>query len=190
MGTWASSQDEAQARRESGPELGAVNLSVPSPEPGVTLSPAPVSPQPATPPVRLAIPSIDVSAPVQPVGILEDGSQEVPESFTAVGWYRHGSMPGQPGNTVITGHAWSKGDGVFDRLSQLEKGDVITVTTADSVKHYRVSSVGSVELADFNRYAGDIYRKNGTSGVVLMTCGDWDGSVYNATTVVYATLAR
>lgn len=103
-----------------------------------------------------------------------------------VGWYRDGSLPGQPGNAVITGHTWSKGDGVFDRLPQLKEGALITLTTAKGSITYRVSSVGSVDLADFGTYAPDIYRTTGPSGLVLMTCGDWNGSSYEATTVVYA----
>lgn len=186
LGAWVSSRDEIQAARESGPGLGEPTLaSVPGP--AVTLSPISTSPQPAVP-VRLAIPSIAVRAPVLPVDKLDDGSQGVPHSFDEVGWYAGGSMPGQPGNAVMTGHTWSRGDGVFDRLPQLVEGDIITVVTEKGKQDYRVSSVGSFEQVDFGRFAADIYRTDGASGLVLMTCGNWNGSVHTATTVVYAEL--
>ena len=105
-----------------------------------------------------------------------------------VGWYREGSMPGQPGNAVVTGHTWSKGDGVFDRLSQLREGAIVTLSTTQGEATFRVTSVGNIDLVDFGTYAADIYRTAGPSGLVLMTCGDWNGSSYEATTVVYAQL--
>lgn len=125
---------------------------------------------------------------VESVGMLSDKTQGVPSSMQRVGWYRDGSMPGQPGNAVLTGHTWSQGDGVFDRLPQLKKGASITLETTKGDRVYRVASVGSVDLSEFGSYAPDIYRTAGKSGLVLMTCGDWDGSVYTATTVVYAEL--
>jgi LPXTG-site transpeptidase (sortase) family protein len=134
------------------------------------------------------IPSIDVKATVEQVGQLPDHTQEVPGSMDRVGWYRDGSMPGQPGNAVITGHTCSMCDGVFDRLPRLKEGAFIKLTTAKGIITYRVSSVGSVDLADFGKYDDTIYSIKGPSGLVLMTCGDWNGSTYEATTVVYAEL--
>lgn len=132
------------------------------------------------------IPSTGVKAPVEQVGMLPDNTQEVPDSMDNVGWYRDGSKPGEPGNAVITGHTCSTCDGVFDRLPQLKEGALITLKAAKGSIVYRVSSVGSVEIADFGKYADDIYRTDGPPGLVLMTCGDWNGSTYEATTVVYA----
>jgi len=194
-GAWVSSRDNTQVVRESGSELGAPRLTPTLSESvsaSVSASPKPSKSSPtaesATPgiPQRLAIPSIGVKAPIDQVGVLPDNTQEVPDSMDRVGWYHEGSMPGQPGNAVITGHTWSKGDGVFDRLPQLRESALITLTTEQGNITYRVSSVGSVALADFGKYASDIYRTTGPSGLVLMTCGDWNGSTYEATTVVYA----
>lgn len=137
-------------------------------------------------PQQLAIPSIGVKAPVEQVGTLPDNTQEVPDSMDQVGWYRDGSMPGEPGNAVITGHTCSTCDGVFDRLPQLKEGALVTLKTVKGSIAFRVSSVGSVDVADFGKHADDIYRTVGPSGLVLMTCGDWNGSTYEATTVVYA----
>lgn len=141
-------------------------------------------------PLQLSIPSISVKAPVEKVGTLPDNTQEVPDSMHRVGWYRDGSMPGQPGNAVITGHTWSKGDGIFDRLPQLKENAVITLSTSKGALVYRVVSVGSLEPPEFRERASDIYRTEGPAGLVLMTCGDWESSTqtYEATTVVYAEL--
>lgn len=192
---WESSRDDAQAARESGTELSAPSLT-PSPSEPATV-PAPASPTPSKSlptaqgvipgiPVRLNIRSIGVKASVEQVGKLPDNTQEVPDSMSLVGWYRDGSKPGEPGNAVITGHTCSTCDGVFDRLPQLKEGAVVTLLTAKGSIAYRVSSVGGVDIADFGKYADDIYRTDGPSGLVLMTCGDWNGSTYDATTVVYA----
>lgn len=187
-GVCLSAQAGNQAIRESGPELGEVSL-VPAllTETSAKASPVPASPTAA--PVRVVIRSLGVNAPIESVGIV-DGAQDVPESFSRVGWWKDGQRPGQPGNTVITGHTWSKGDGVFDQLPKLGTGDVIELKTEKGLRTYRVRSVGSVSLDRFEAAAGEIYRSKGSSGLVLMTCGDWDGSAYNATTVVYAELTH
>lgn len=139
-------------------------------------------------PQLLTVPAIGVKAPVDAVGMQGD-AQAVPESFSRTGWWRDGVIPGRPGNAVITGHTWSRGDGVFDQLSKLRRGDVIRLrTTNGSLLTYRVRSVGMVPLDQFGSVAADIYRPSGPSGLVLMTCGDWDGSDYNATRVVQADL--
>lgn len=141
-------------------------------------------------PARILIPTIGVNAPVDQVGTTGN-AQAVPESFSRVGWWRDGVVPGSSGNAVLTGHTWSSGDGVFDRLSELDQGDVIKLRLIDGNSlAYRIRSVGEVPLNKFSSVAADIYRQTGPSGLVLMTCGDWDGSDYNSTRVVYAELQQ
>src|SRR5688572_7963661 len=55
-------------------------------------------------PERLVVPSIGVDAPVIAVGLDEEGRMLSPEGPDPVGWYTFSPTPGQPGNTVISGH--------------------------------------------------------------------------------------
>lgn len=193
---WALSQEDAQSTRESGTEeMGEVNLT-----PSETESPtAPSSPSAgaskevpvAKPgiPVKLLIPSIGVKAPVEQGELLSSRQQLVPESMHTTSWFSDGSQPGEPGNAVIVGHTWSKGDGVFDRLPQLAAGDTIIVRTEEGEIKFSVTSVGQIPIDEFEKNAEAIYRVTGPPGLILMTCGDWNGSGYDATTVVYAELS-
>ncbi|WP_404461177.1 class F sortase [Sutcliffiella horikoshii] len=80
-------------------------------------------------PHRIEIPSIGVDALVEQVGVIENGQMEVPESFETVGWYNEGPMPGERGNSVISGHVDSRnGPAVFFELKNLEAGDEIIVS--------------------------------------------------------------
>ncbi|HEY4386750.1 MAG TPA: class F sortase, partial [Ktedonobacteraceae bacterium] len=55
---------------------------------------------------RLEIPAIALVAPIEDVGIRNDGSMEVPHhnQWEGVGWYKFGAFPGERGSAVIDGH--------------------------------------------------------------------------------------
>lgn len=114
-----------------------------------------VSPQPrlgptATPvskgsvPMALSIPSIDLQAPIVPIGWraeVVDGATlavwAVPDQ-RAVGWHRSSAPLGVPGNTVLNGHNTSNGE-VFRDLYRVEVGDLIFVQSEDGRTYvYRV----------------------------------------------------
>lgn len=139
-------------------------------------------------PDRLAISAIGVDAPVISVGTTAKGAQDVPGSLDATGWWRDGSKPGQPGNAVIVGHTASKGDGVFDELGDLNKGDKITVSSGKDMLTYTVTKEQVLEVSKFATVADEIYRRTGPSGIVLMTCGDWNGTRFETTVIVTAKL--
>ncbi len=140
-------------------------------------------------PTQLTIESIDVEAPVIPVGTTAGGAQDVPKSIDDAGWWRDGVQPGRPGNAVVVGHTASSADGVFDDLGDLRRGDDIEVRSAGGILHYDVTRKTSVKVADFNRVAPLVYRPGGRPGLVLMTCGDWNGKRFESTTIVFSTLA-
>jgi LPXTG-site transpeptidase (sortase) family protein len=137
-------------------------------------------------PARIVIPDVKVDAAVLQVGTTAAGAQDVPHSLTATGWWKDGQQPGQPGNAVIVGHTASKADGVFDNLADVEKGDRITVRGKKGKVDYRVTSEHEVKVEKFAAESDRIYRKTGPSGLVLMTCGDWNGKRYETTVIVYA----
>lgn len=151
--------------------------------------PSPEQTQAPAVPQRLHISRLGVDAPVLAMGTAEDGSQEVPTTLTDTSWWRHGSRPGGPGNTVITGHAahLPTQHGVFDDLDRLTVGDTFQITSDTGPVNYEVTKKLDVPRAEFADHAGDVYRRTGPSGAVLMTCGSWNGQVWDSTIVVWAT---
>lgn len=147
---------------------------------------APRKTAPIGEPTQLVIDDIDVDAKVLPVGTTAEGAQEVPTSLAETGWWEDGQQPGQPGNAVIVGHTASKDDGVFDELARLEKGDRVTVKGERGTLDYRVTSEKEIRVEDFAAESDRIYRETGASGLVLMTCGDWNGSRFETTVITYA----
>ena len=129
-------------------------------------------------PVRVVIPSLKVSAPVQRVGLAADGSIAVPplERHNETGWYDRGPTPGEFGPAIIVGHADTRtGPSVFHGLVRLRPGARIEVIRADrSVAIFEVNSIEHFDKAGLpaERVYGDYQRP----GLRLITCGgQWLG---------------
>jgi len=157
----------------------------PSPKPKKTV-PFTSGVKPIGVPTRVVIPDVKVDAAVLQVGTTKAGAQDVPKSLEDTGWWKDGQQPGQPGNAVIVGHTASKDDGVFDNLAELERGDRLTVRGKEGTLDYRVTSEREVKVEKFAAESDRIYRETGPSGLVLMTCGDWNGKRFETTVIVYA----
>lgn len=135
-------------------------------------------------PTSLEIDSIGVSAPIISLGLNSDGSQEVPKSVNDIGWWKLGSKPAEAGNAVFVGHKYSRGDGVFDNLDELKKGETITVKGSKGSADFVVENMEKVPVQEFGNIASSIYRTSGDPKLVLMTCGDFDGKNYGSTVIV------
>ena len=93
---------------------------------------------------RLAIPALDIDAPVETVSLkeLQDSSGRqyrqwpVPEKY-AVGWHDTSAPPGQTGNTVINGHNNIHGS-VFGNLVDLTLGEEIILYEGEKQHVYQV----------------------------------------------------
>jgi len=86
-------------------------------------------------PVRIEIPSIAVSAPVDPVGLNPDGSLQVPKDFGRAAYYTGRPTPGEFGPAVIEGHLDSaRRPAVFYGLRKLRGGDEIVITRVDGTR--------------------------------------------------------
>jgi hypothetical protein len=128
---------------------------------------------PASRPVRLVIPSIDVSTgSLVRLGTNADGTLEVPKEFDRAGWWTLGPTPGQFGPAVIAGHVDSaSGPAVFYRLGQLRRGAEVRVQRADGrVARFTVDRV--------DRFAKDAFPTAQVYGnttnraeLRLITCG-------------------
>ena len=80
--------------------------------------------------------------------------------------YYNGALPGEEGNTVITGHNFASG-AHFGRLDELEKGDIVTLTMTDgSIYTYEVYE--SVIITPSDTQALDVYK--GDRALSLLTC--------------------
>src|SRR5450755_1845696 len=107
----------------------SVGTAVPTP----SLAPT-AAPLAASPPVRIEIPSLDVSAPLMQLGLAADGSVQVPplSNHNLAGWYKNSVTPGARGSSIILGHVDSyTGESVFSSIKNLRPGDQIKVVRAD-----------------------------------------------------------
>jgi len=98
---------------------------------------------------RLVIPSIDVDAGIIAVGVDGSGVMGTPSNGWDVGWYDFSALPGQPGNSVMTGHVdyYDVGAAVFWRLRDLGSGDEVEVYLPEGggVAIYQVTEVESYD---------------------------------------------
>jgi len=87
---------------------------------------------------RLVIPSIDVDASIIAVGVDGSGAMGTPSNGWDVGWYDFSALPGQPGNSVMTGHVdyYDVGAAVFWRLRDLGSGDEVAIYQVTEVESY------------------------------------------------------
>lgn len=155
------------------PEVLAVPPGTSSSLPPVTVRDASPAAAPAViPPVRLDIPTLGVTAPVDPVGVADDGQMALPDDVSRVGWYRFGPEPGAPGNAVLAGHVDDReqGRGVLFALRDVAPGDEFVVTGADG----RTTrwQVVTRELVHKQALPLDrIFARNGPARLVVVTCG-------------------
>jgi LPXTG-site transpeptidase (sortase) family protein len=143
-------------------------------------------------PVRLIIPSLNVDANVQYVGITAHGTMSVPNNFSDVGWYKYGSVPGSAGSAVMAGHVDNALalPGVFKNLENIQKGaDVYVMQKNGGKLHFVVDAVETYDAV--NAPAGRIFENVGPPRLNLVTCeGTWIQSEhqYDHRLVVYTHL--
>ncbi len=138
-------------------------------------------------PAQLIIPSINLNTSVIKVGVNAKGEMDVPDGKSpSVGWYEHGTVPGDLGSAVIDAHVYA----AFKNLRYAKVGDDIYVVTKSGKRlHFRIqeSTVYKTEEISADRLfnASDARRLN------LITCaGKYIPSreTYNKRLVVHAVL--
>ena len=138
-------------------------------------------------PYSLRIPRIGVEAPVVAIQSNEDRVLNPPRDPGLAGWWSDGAAPGAAeGSAVVVGHTVRAGGGVFDDMGDLRGGDTIEVEGADDVLTYQVESVDVISKDVFARDAGQILAQDGPGRLVVITCDDWDGSVWRSNIVTVA----
>ncbi|WP_020008188.1 class F sortase [Salinicoccus albus] len=126
-------------------------------------------------PERIEIPAIDVDAPTQHLGQLDNGEMAVPDTLHEAAWYEPGYKVGAPGNSVIAGHVDDTvNPGVFSQLHTLEAGDEIIVHGEDGTS--LTFTVYDKELFDADSAPVDkIFGYSHNSLLNLITCeGPYD----------------
>ena len=124
-------------------------------------------------PIRVAIRSLGINAPVSPAGInVAKGELDANPNVRLTSWWRDGGAPGaNTGTVLIAGHVDSaaQGPGAFFHLKEARVGDRITVTSrSGSVRTYRVVSLRTMPKAQLPT---DIYSTRGRPRLALVTCG-------------------
>jgi len=122
-------------------------------------------------PLRIEIPAIGASAPVDPLGLNADGTLQVPTDFARAGYYTGRPPPGATGPAIIVAHVDSKsGPAVFARLRDLEPGDEVTVTRADRSEVIFV--IDRLESHPKNAFpTRAVYDPTAGATLRLITCG-------------------
>jgi sortase A len=97
-------------------------------------------------PSRLVIPAIKVDTPVVELG-WTTGKTDSGTIFSewdvaqyAAGWHKNSSVPGEPGNIVMSGHNNILGS-VFRQLDQLKRGDTLELFAGGAEYTYAVDEV-------------------------------------------------
>ncbi len=158
--------------------------------PPVAASPDASAPLAESAPVRLKIPSIGVDTALMTLGLMANGTLEVPPDGSIAGWFTGAPAPGSVGPAVIAGHIDWNGPGVFYKLRAVAVGDTITVLRADGIAAvFKVIKVGQYAKNAFP--TDEVYGPVNFAALRVITCG---GSFDHATghyvdnTVVFAKL--
>lgn len=156
-----------------------------------TPTPVDVWPPAARPPTWIKAPAIDLDAPVVEIGFKTTYIGDTPVTewqlpANAAGFHRDTAYPGNPGNTVLSGHNNIQGE-VFRYLVDLEPGDEVFLYVGDTVYRYVVSSKevipekgmpAEVRIANAQRIA-----PGGEERLTLVTCWPYTGNSHRVIVV-------
>jgi Sortase domain len=132
-------------------------------------------------PLRVVIPRLGVSSPLEDLGLDASGAMETPEDPDRAGWFTPNPPPGLTGAAVIAGHVtWDRLPAVFFDLSRLRRGDRVDVHRADGLTaRFEVRRIGRFPKDEFPTAA--VYGRVDHPGLRLITCG----GVYDPATAHY-----
>ncbi|OIJ62608.1 class F sortase [Streptomyces mangrovisoli] len=145
-----------------------------------------------SPPDRIRIPSIRVSAPLMGLGLTASGSLDVPPASekNLAGWYEAGTMPGEKGTAIVAGHVDNAdGPAVFYDLGALKRGATVEVDRRDgSVAVFTVDAVEVYAASDFPDQK--VYGAAARPELRVITCGGGysRSTGYQGNVVVFAHL--
>lgn len=139
---------------------------------------------PADQPRIIQIPSLDIKAYIQRVGIDKNNTVVAPNNIFFTGWFTGSAPPGDEGISILDGHVRGRyNDGVFRKLIEISNGEVIKVQMGD--ESWREFEVLSKKIYDTKDSAKALFSpkiQSGKSELRLITC---DG-VYDKKTREYS----
>ena len=160
-----------------------------------TNTPIPAPPPPPTgdggPPSRLVIKSVGIDTPVIPVSwsVVEQNGREFSiwdVADYAGGWHDTSALPGQPGNTVLSGHHNIKGE-VFRYLVDVQEGDEVDVYVGDDVYRYFVQQKLILkekgEPVDVRRQNAQWIAPTDDTRLTLVTCWPYTNNTHRVVVV-------
>lgn len=149
---------------------------------------------PTDPPSQLVIPTLQIDAAIERIGLVATDRMATPRNFKNAGWYKYGPAPGDEGTAIISGHL-DNGlglSGIFKPLHELVPGDRIEVLTdGGRTLRFRVESLASYP---YDRVPQEALSSVGLRRLVLITCGGrWiydksQGMTYDHRLIVTAVL--
>lgn len=144
---------------------------------------------PRSAPTIISIPSIGVNAKFIKLGLDAVGALEVPTTGSVAGWFIGAPTPGELGPAIVAAHVDMGGkEGIFFRLKELKKGDLIRITRADkSTVTFKVSETATYLKSNFP--TEKVYGNIDFAGLRLITCGGkFDSKIghYVSNIVVFA----
>ena len=165
---------------------------IPAPSARTVLPASLATAQQAPRPVWLSVPAIGVRTSLVDLGLLGNGTLQVPSSTAIAGWYTGSPRPGTAGAAVIAGHVDSRsGPGIFFWLRILHPGDRVYVGRADgTMAVFTVTAVRQFAKDQFPTAA--VYGPVPDAELRLITCGGvFDRSLgsYLSNVVVFARLS-
>ena len=148
---------------------------------------------PESAPVRVTIPTLDVTSDLVELGLTDTGAMEVPTDPAVAGWYTRAPAPGALGPAVIAGHVtWNGEAAVFYELGSLRSGDTVEVDRSDGkTAVFSVQRVARFSKDEFPTRA--VYGPVNHASLRLITCGglyDESNHRYLDNVVVFARLTE
>lgn len=120
-------------------------------------------------PIKMELPSIHVSAPINGVGLTPNGAMAAIDSPTLIGWYRYSSIPGQEGNSLLAGHRdWGSQLGTLFFMETMDLGDELIITYEDG--HTETFQLVSNEIYPETKIPDHVMDLGGESRITIITC--------------------
>lgn len=140
------------------------------------------------PPTRLDVPSLGIRASVVPIEMNHQGVLTPPADVSSVGWWRRSAEAGAgSGKVLITGHTVRVGDGALDDIGSLEPGAEVVLRSGGRVTRFRTTDVRTLSQEQVAARAKRLFGQDeGSGGLVLVTCTDWDGTGWRSNIIVSA----
>lgn len=128
---------------------------------------------PSRVPASVNIPSLNLNAQVEPVGIHTNGTVALTQDHRKVGWYKSSAPSGANSTVLLVGYRFGETP-IFSSIDQLHTGDVVELRNVGGESFwYQISSIDFYAAKDVP-LAKLVTIDQGESLVLAGNSGDWD----------------